>query len=620
MVREAQRAMERRIGGLNAWALALALAFGAAQGIAQQDEGPILRPHKPAPKPAAVSATLLVTCDLACNWKLDGVAQGRIEAGGSAKAKVELGQHLVVAVTEDGLDKAEQVLDIEAAKQALARIGLASPRDARLKAEQAARDKAAQDKRDKIAQEAREKAQSEAQSQGEQQAREKAEHEASEKAAREQREKQGQPGERTSHAESLLNENRLDEALSEFQELAKADPANAGALVHIGEIQRRQQKFEEALNTIRKARKLDPDSLEVGYNEGLLLDVLGHYDEAVAVFQKMVDLTSRTNGVYSAGEKNNRAIFLERLGAVYREQNKTQQAIAIYQKMVDMGSETEPKGYQDQVEAYREAKQFDKAAEVSRKAVEANPKDRDLKLMLAGELLDQGKTDEGLTVAKGLLDNSSEDRSVLLALGQMYVRVRRWKDAEEALNKAEKLTTKKEDQAYLLFLRGQLAERQKHYDLAEQYFRKVLEMDPSSAMTLNYLGYIMANRGMHLDEALRLIRKAVDLEPMNGAYLDSLGLVYLKLGEYKLAEENLSRAVERDQNDPSVHEHLGDLYLKMDRIRLAAEQWEIALQLSGKSAPADVEPNDLAKLQLKLTVARDTLVKEGDSLGPSKMN
>ena len=51
---------------------------------------------------------------------------------------------------------------------------------------------------------------------------------------------------------------------------------------------------------------------------------------------------------------------------------------------------------------------FDKAIAVSRKAVEANPKDRDLKLMLAGELVDQGKDDEGIDMAKGLLTNSCQ--------------------------------------------------------------------------------------------------------------------------------------------------------------------------------------------------------------------
>jgi tetratricopeptide (TPR) repeat protein len=421
-------------------------------------------------------------------------------------------------------------------------------------------------------------------------------------------------------AQALMNNDQLDQALKEYKELADADPENAEALVHIGEIQRRQGKYEDALATIRKARKIDPNSLEAGFNEGLLLDVLGRFDDAVETYQQMVDLTSHANGAYTDEEKNNRSIFLERLGSVYLEENKTDLAVATYQKMIDMGGSSVVRGYQGQVDAYRDAHEFDKAIEVSRKAVAADPKDRDLKLMLAGELADQGKPDEGLAMAKSLLDgaNQDEQRGVWFAIGQMDIRLKQWKDAEDAFNTAEPLTTKKDDRTYLLFLRGELAERQKHLEPAEQYFRQALDLDPDNAMTLNYLGYMWADKGMKLPEALKMIKRAVDEEPMNGAYLDSLGWVYFKMGEYELAEDNLRQAVNRDQTDPTVHMHLGDLYEKTGRIRLAAAQWELSLAEFAKSSPADIEPGDVAKVQKKLESARERLAKEESSLGPAK--
>jgi TPR repeat protein len=129
------------------WALVAALAVAASQALSQQDEGPILLPRKLPAKPAG--ATLLVICDLACNWKLDGEAKGHIQAGGSAKANVVIGQHLVVAATPDDLDKVEKEIDIEAIKQTLVRIELTPIQDARLKAKQEARDKAVQEAQDK---------------------------------------------------------------------------------------------------------------------------------------------------------------------------------------------------------------------------------------------------------------------------------------------------------------------------------------------------------------------------------------------------------------------------------------------------------------------------------------
>jgi tetratricopeptide (TPR) repeat protein len=419
-------------------------------------------------------------------------------------------------------------------------------------------------------------------------------------------------------AQALYNDDQLDEALKQYKELADADPENSEALVHIAEIQRRQGKYEDALTTVKKARKLDPSSLEAGYNQGLLLDVLGRLDEAAQTYQEMVDQTSHANGAYTSEEKNNRGIFLERLGAVYLEQGKTDQAIAAYQKMIDMGGSSAVQGYQGQVDAYRDAKQFDKAIDVSQKAVAADPKNPDLKLMLAGELADNGKADDGLNMAKSLLKGTQDDRAVYLQIAQMNVRLKRWKDAEDALDKAEPLSTKKEDHTYLLFMRGEWAERQHRQDEAERYFRQALDLDPQNAMTLNYLGYMLADKGTHLQEALQLIRKAVDQEPWNGAYLDSLGWAYFKLGDYELAEENLRQAVERDQSDPTVHMHLGDLYERTGRIRLAAAQWELSLAQFAKSSPADIEPTDVSKVQKKLESARVKLAKQDDSLGQAK--
>jgi tetratricopeptide (TPR) repeat protein len=419
-------------------------------------------------------------------------------------------------------------------------------------------------------------------------------------------------------AQALLADNQLDEALKQFKQLAESDTEDASSLVRISEIQRRQGKYTEALATIRKARVKEPDSLEAGYNEGLLLDVLGRYDESVAVYLKMVDLTGHANGAYTPEEKSNRSVFLERLAAVYHEENKTSDAIATYQKMIELGGDIAKRGYQGEVDTYRDAKMFDEATAICRKAVAANPDDRDLKLLLAWQLADTGKLDEGLSLANSLLSGKPSDREVYLQISQIQLRLKHYKEAEDALAKAEPFATKDEDKANLYLQKGALAELEKHYDQAEQYFHKVLEIDPNNATTLNNLGYMLVDKTSRYTDALKYIRKAVELEPTNGAFLDSLGWVYFKLGQFEPAEDNLRKAVERTSTDPTVHDHLGDLYEKTGRIRLAAAQWEISIAEFAKSASADVEPAEVAKVQKKLEGARVKLAKQESNLGVEK--
>lgn len=426
-------------------------------------------------------------------------------------------------------------------------------------------------------------------------------------------------------AEALLTDNQLDEALKEFNKLAKNDPEEPGPLVHISQIQLKQGKYDDALATIKKARTLDPKDLEAGYNEAMLYDVLGQFDQAAKTYQQMVDATSHANGAYTSEEKNNRGFFLQRLGAVYVEQNKIDEAVATYQKMIDMGGDDAVRGYEGQAEAYQGAHQTDKAIEALRSGVAAHPKENDLKIILAGSLADQGgakndpaEIDQAFTMVKGLLTNKPSDLSVWEAMAQMNIRLKRWKDAEDNLDKAEPLATKNDDKVYFLFLRGEWAERQHHIEPAERFFRQALALDPSNAMTLNYLGYMLADKGLQLPEALQLIQKAVKQQPANGAYLDSLGWVYYKMGNYERAEDNLRSAAQRDQTDPTVHMHLGDLYEKTGRIRQAAAQWQLSLDEFSKSNPADVEPADVSRVQKKLESARVKLAKEDSQFNAPK--
>lgn len=417
-------------------------------------------------------------------------------------------------------------------------------------------------------------------------------------------------------AQAQLNEGQEDAALKSFKDVAAGDTSDPQALLRIAEIERRQGKYDDALATLRKAKDLVSDSLEINFNEALTYDALGQYDQAAQILEKLVGDSEHVTGQYTDGEKNNRAIFLERLANVYREQGKTDLSVGAYQKMADMGGDYTLRGYQNIVDAYRDAHEYDKATAAAQDAVAKTAKDkdsnRDAKLMLASQLTDTGKVDEGIDMAKSMLNGASpaDQRTIELRLAEMYTRLKRWKDAGDAIDKADALSTKPDDKIYTYFLRGALEERQKHYDEAEAQFRKLLAIDPNNALTLNYLGYMLADRGVHLNEALNMIKKAVTLDPQNYAYLDSLGWAYYKLGQYAPAEENLTKAVARNSTDPTVHDHLGELYEKTNRLKLAAAQWEQSLNEYAKTVSADADPGDVSKVQKKLDSARVRLAKE----------
>jgi tetratricopeptide (TPR) repeat protein len=412
-------------------------------------------------------------------------------------------------------------------------------------------------------------------------------------------------------AQNLMNDGQYDAALEQYKQIADADPQDAQSYLRISEIYRRMGNFDAALDMLKKAESLVQDSLEIPFNMALVYDAQGRFDDAAATLQQLLDKTAHPDGKYSTGERNNRSVFLERLGTVYREQAKTQPAVDTYRKMLELGGDNASRGYQQMIDTLREAKQWSQATTVAQEAVQKFPDDRGLKLVLAGQLADTGQAEQGLSLAKSLLKGTAEDREVYIALAQISSRLKRWSEAEEDINKAAALATKAEDRDYVQFVLGSIYERQKRYEPAEAAFKKVLASDPRSAVTLNYLGYMMADRGTRLEEALGYIKKAVELDPQNGAYLDSLGWAYFKLGNYDLAEENLRKASERIGNDATVQDHLGDVYQKMGRLKLAAAHWQRALEEWNKTVPADVDQEEVAKAQKKLEAARVKLAQQG---------
>jgi tetratricopeptide (TPR) repeat protein len=411
-------------------------------------------------------------------------------------------------------------------------------------------------------------------------------------------------------AQNLLNDGQLDAALSEYKTIADANPEDPQTYLNMSDIYRRTGQFNEALDSLQKASSMVQDSVEVPYRTAVIYEIQGRYDDAAQVLQDLLKKTEKPDGNYSSGERNNRAIFVERLGSVYRDQNNVPLAIETFRKMLPLGDDNAKRAYQEMIDTYRDAKQWQQATAVAKEASTRLPQDRDLRLVLDSQLADQGQPDQALADVRSMLKGTPADREIYIALAQMYSRLKRWPDAEQAIEKATQLSKKADDKEYALFLHGSIYERQKKYDQAEQLFRQVLAIDSQNAMTLNYLGYMMADHGSHVEEALGYIKRAVQLDPANGAYLDSLGWAYFKMGNYDMAEEQLRKASQHMASDPTVQEHLGDLYQKTGHLKQAAAHWERALEEWAKTVPAEVDQDSVAKTQKKLDAAKVKLARE----------
>ncbi len=411
-------------------------------------------------------------------------------------------------------------------------------------------------------------------------------------------------------AEAALDQTRagqLDDAVKAYQEIADAKPLEAEPYIRMAEIREEQRNLEEARRLVDKAKEVDKYSAEVHRADALLLAEEGKLPDAVTAMKGVLDMTAKPN--YDPQQRAARAGLFGELGSLYRRNEQWDQAVDSFKQMTALDPDQGAEAAVQIIETHREAKEYSKAHQEADAALAKYPNNVKLRGERAELFSDEGKTDDAVAELRKMLDGKS-DLDTYLEIAETYQKGHNYAEAAKALDAAEKLAKDEKSRTSVYFNRGALYERQKKFELAEKEFRKVIDTDPKNASALNYLGYMLADENVRLAEAQDYIKRAVDLEPGNYAFLDSLGWVYFRMNRLDDAEQQLSRSLRLMGNDPTIHDHLGDVYFKQGKLKLAISQWQSSLKAWNASAPSDVEPEEVAKVQKKLDGARVKLAKE----------
>ncbi|MFQ5926386.1 MAG: tetratricopeptide repeat protein [Terriglobia bacterium] len=408
-------------------------------------------------------------------------------------------------------------------------------------------------------------------------------------------------------ARALLAAARYAEAIGEYRVVTRLRPGDFNAHLRLAQLYRHQGQFDQAAAYLARAQEIAPDNPEVGFNQALLYEAEGKFREAVGVLSDLVASFTRPGGTYNPAERRTRALLLEQLGLLHRRLENFDAAVETFDLMIALGEEEARRAYGQIIQTLRQARDLDAALARARQAQERFPEINTFPLQLAALLGERGELSAAVELVDTLLARQPQSRELHLVLAQIYERNKRYAEAEQAVAAAEKLSRGASEREYIHFLRGAIYERQKKYDLAEEEFRKVLAMNSSSALTLNYLGYMFADRGVNLEESVALVQRALAIDPYNGAYLDSLGWAYYRLEKFDLAEEYLRKAVERVSRDPTIHDHLGDLYEKLGRLDLAETHWKRSLAEWQRVPKTEFDSDAFAKLEAKLRALQTRL-------------
>jgi tetratricopeptide (TPR) repeat protein len=423
---------------------------------------------------------------------------------------------------------------------------------------------------------------------------------------------EAQPGDINHHkelAQTLLAEEKFPEALNEFHRLSQMDADDPENYLRLAEIYRQLKQLDKAEQNVLLAKQRAPNSLEVTYYEASIYEDEGRLDESIRVLSDAVTAV-KSESEFTPSRRRTLAILYQQLGQLYRETSNYTAAVNTFEEMLRLGAEEDRRARVMIIDTYREARDISKALEAAHKAAEAYPKDRSILIAQALLFGENAQADQAVSQFHALLDGSAADFEIQLDIAQVYEESKRWADAEQAIHAAEKLQADSSGKEMTGFLMGAIFERQKKFDQAEEEFRKVLNVNPRNASTLNYYGYMLADRGIRLEEATGLIKRALADDPKNAAYQDSLGWAYFRQDKLDDAEALLRQAVTREAHDPTILSHLGDVYAKMGKDSLAEAQWQKSLDEWHRVLPADFEPAKMAEVEQKISALKRRLAQQ----------
>ncbi len=409
--------------------------------------------------------------------------------------------------------------------------------------------------------------------------------------------------------QTLLVEEKYPEALAVYQKISDVMPDDSDVYLQIAKIYRELHQLDKAEENLVKARQYAPGSPEVMYNEAMVYQAQGRYEDAIRVLSDAVT-GIKGQSPTPPSRRRSLAILYQQLGQLYRDTQNYPAAIYTFEELGHLGEEEDRRARIIIMDTYRAAKNLPKALETGKEALAKYPADPAIRTSQALLLGEDGQTDAAARILKAQLHGDTGDRDTYLNIAQVYERGRRYKEAEEAAHAAEVLPGQARENEMVWFLLGAIYERQKFFDKAEDQFKKVLSVNPKNAQVLNYYGYMLGDLGIRLDEAEALVQRALKEDPFNGAYLDSLGWIYFKENKLGASESTLRKALERERHDATIHSHLGDLYAKTGRTDLAGAEWEKSLAEWRRSLPADLESDKVAELEKKISQSKHRVAQK----------
>ena len=231
---------------------------------------------------------------------------------------------------------------------------------------------------------------------------------------------------------------------------------------------------------------------------------------------------------------------------------------------------------------YVEQKKPDEATAMVLEAAARFPNSPQLQVFAGGWMAAAGRLEQARKAFR--LAKAADPQYVAADLGTARVAMmeRKWDEARRILNPL--CSGETAGAAHMLL--ANIAELAGPAADAVEHYRKVIEIEPGSAVALNNLAYLLADNPKRLDEGIEYANRAMVLAPSPGLH-DTLGWLYYRKGLYRTAIQHLEQAVAAEGSARRRY-HLAMAYFKMGDTRRGTTALNEALRVDPSLPEASV--------------------------------
>ena len=326
---------------------------------------------------------------------------------------------------------------------------------------------------------------------------------------------------------------RDDETLN--RHIIALNPQARNAHLGLGVALYKQARYEEALEAIRVAVEQTPDFSKAHVNLSAILYELGRYEEALEAIRVAVEQTPD----FSEAHAN--------LGAILHELGRHEEAETHLRRAIALNPQIQG-GHLGLGVALYEQERYEEALEAIRVAVEQTPDFSEAHANLGAILHELGRYEEAETHLSRALALKPQEVALSQKLAEMFMQKARYKEAIDVLAQAAALDPASPQAAELHFLMGMASEESGQPEAA--YYMHALEIDPHHTKAIRRLAYLRFDQQRY-DEALELFQRLIDIDPSDAVSHGNMGVVLYYLGR---SDEALAHFDHAHALDPTLED------------------------------------------------------------------